>query len=219
MKVDTTTTTASDNTGFSRLKPYNTRYWKGWNVEKAEYHQKNNIKKCKTISTYSKITAQYLQFARSFEPYYFFITLTFGQFTGFDKRCQFTNNLLFMLNRKKFTDKFKARNHFLEGFAFFEDHPSRNFESDDDKLHIHLLIKHDKKFDEKSFSQHVNEFYTIARKIKDSNDRPVFNEKYIDIRAPGEERAGYCMADINDRNISRVKMLCVDGLSDNLLYD
>lgn len=77
---------------------------------------------------------------------------------------------------------------------------------------------HNKKFDEKSFSQHVNEFYTIARKIKGSNGRPVFNEKCIDIRPPVEEKAGYCMADMNDRNISRVKMLCVDGLSDNLLY-
>ena len=200
--------------GFNRLNPFNIKRNRTWDREKAEFHRRKNDEKCMSKSPHLRLTAQYLQFARSFEPYYFLITLTFGLSTSFLERCQYTNDLLYMLNRKKFTDKFKARNHFLDGFAFFEDHPNGKF---DDKLHVHLLIKKHNRFKRKSFTEHIDDFYKVARKIMNGKDKPVFNLKYIDIRDPGEERPGYCMADIWDRNISRVKMLCVDGLSDNLL--
>jgi len=204
--------------GFNRLNPVNTRQKnsrnRNWNSEKEEYYRKKNDKKCKSEKQSMRITAQYLQFARSFEPYRFFITLTFGLTTSYPERCMYTNDLIYMFNRKKFTEKFKERNDFLDGFAFFENHPNGKF---DDKLHVHLLIKNHDRFKRKNNDEHRNDFYDVVRKILNGNGKPVFNEKYIDFREPGEERPGYCMKDIWDRNIDRVKMLCLDGLSDNLL--
>jgi hypothetical protein len=210
MRADANAITA----GFQRLNPRFKRMTI-WNNEKHEHFRKKNDEKCMSKSSYLRITAQYLQYARSFEPYYFFITLVFRRCTSFYEKCQYTNNLLFMLNRRKFTDRFKSRNHFLDGFAIFEDHPSRAFDADD-KTHIHLLIKKHEKFDGKNFEEHKAEFYKVARKVKDRNGKSVFNEDYIDFRKPGDERSGYCMADIDDNNVCNFKFLCVEGLSDNL---
>ena len=155
-----------------------------------------------------------MEFVKSCGPYYFFITLTFGLNTSFNKRCQFTNCFLRFYNKKKFTKKFVERNHFLEGFAFFEDHPSSKF---DERIHIHILIKNNDKFAGESFDEHEADFYKVIGNVSDGKDRRVFNVECVDIRPAGDEfRINYCMKEISDRSISDVKILTVEGLTDNV---
>jgi hypothetical protein len=163
------------------------------------------------------IPSIYKDYIRSRGPYEFFLTLTFGRYVNFNKRCQFTNFFLHVYNQEIFTRKYRERNHFHDGFAFFEEHKSEELK---DKPHIHFLLAYHPRYDEHDIWWHEERFFKAASKVKDGKGRQVFNPYAIDLRYFGDNRrVGYCTKEIWDKNISNVKLLCLDGLSDNQRVD
>lgn len=107
------------------------------------------------ISPYMKNTEKYKELILEHGPYFHFITLTFHPKTGFKKKCQYTDFLCHLLNQELFSQKYKERGQYMEGFAFFEDHLSCHF---DNPVHIHILIKHNDKYYKKTSTNILNFF-------------------------------------------------------------
>ena len=163
----------------------------------------------------SKInTEHYKQMVYENRPFSFFATLTFHRSVRFSMICQYSSILIQRFNTLEFNRGYYDRGDFITGFAFFEKH-SDNPRSNDN--HLHLLIKHHDKFDESDFAEHSAKFHKASKNIVDGNGRPVFNKKCIDFKEVNYDDGAieYCFKELWDRNLSRLKFICVDGLSDN----
>ena len=166
-----------------------------------------------SVGTRNPLTEQWREMIRQRGPYYFFITLTFSMRTGFEARCQYTNYLLHQFNRRVFRHNYKKRKKFVEGFAFFEDHPSQ---CTDNKPHMHLLVEYNEVFDKKSVSEYIEMFFSAAGEVLNGWNKPVFNAKGVDFKAAGcDGKIDYCMKNMWDKTITDMKALGIDGLSDN----
>jgi len=163
---------------------------------------------------HNKLTNAYKQLVLDHGPYFYFITLTFGNSVGYKARCAFTGDYIHYHNKEIFDVKYKPQNKYIQGFAFLEDHPNKKF---GDRIHIHLLIKNHSKFNKwDNFDSHTEIFHKAVKQVKDDNGRPVFNPRCIDIQRYRDSGAiAYCFKCIWDRNIDRVKFICKEGLSDN----
>lgn len=189
--------------GFQRFKPFISHFG----------YQNEPVKVKKTLTDHLK------EFVENSGPYYLFITLTFGRNgIGINKQFQFTNFLLHLLNQIYFRRNYQDRNKFLDGFAFFEDHLSPKLEG---RFHIHLLIKRDVRLREFGFKRNKDIFHTVISKVLDDSGRQVFRSKCTDFSRVTKDKGGskgainYCMKQISERNIDRIKMLGVKGLSDS----
>lgn len=204
MHKHSATTTYIDATdkpkiGFQRLKP-------------IEIRRRCNVKPDKP---YNKLTEHFRELVYKNKPYLYFITLTFGRNTSFNKRCQFTNYYLHIHNQMIFGRGYKNNDTFIRGFAFIEDHKSLKLE---DRIHIHMLFKGDKQFVRKDFETNEGIFRKAAKKVRDGKNRQVFSDECINIKLVEDDGAiDYCFKEIWDNNICRVKILGKDGLSDNLV--
>ncbi|MBT0664522.1 hypothetical protein KI809_09440 [Geobacter pelophilus] len=157
---------------------------------------------------------EYLKFIIDLGPYYFFITLTFRPHVAFEERCQFTNKLLHYYNQKLFRRNYLKTQKSVTGFAFFEQ--GRNIEKDG-KYHIHMLFKSDERYYRKSITDHQGILMDSASKVLNSKNKRVFNSKYIDLRAVANDGAiGYSLKSIREKNITNIKPIGLNGLSDNL---
>lgn len=166
-----------------------------------------------SVGTRNPLTEQWREMIRQRGPYYFFITITFSTRTGFEARCQYTNYLLHQFNRRLFRHNYKKRYKFIEGFAFFEDHPSQ---STNNKPHIHLLVEYNEVFDKQSVAEYIEMFFSAAGEVKNGWNNPVFSPKCIDFGAAGHDgNIGYCMKNMWDKTLTDMKALGIDGLSDN----
>lgn len=166
-----------------------------------------------SVGTRNPLTEQWRELIRQRGPYFFFITLTFGKLTGFEARCQYTNYLLDRFNRRVFRHNYKKRNKFVEGFAFFEDHPSQ---CTDNKPHIHLLVENNEVYDKKRVHRCIEMFFSAAAEVKNGWNNQAFNPKGIDFGAAGHDgNIGYCMKNMWDKTLTDMKVLGIDGLSDN----
>lgn len=165
------------------------------------------------VSTYNRLAKQYKNFIEDCGPYIYFITLTFGgNCTHVLAQCKNTNFLLHLLNQRIYKKRYKKNKLFMEGFAFFEKHMSVKSA---DRFHIHLLIKYNDRYLEEGFSieELIDEAIDIVR---DTNKNRIFSKPCIDVRDPGpNDRVGYCMKRVCDRNITNIKILDKDGLSDS----
>jgi hypothetical protein len=183
--------------GFSRLKPFLT------SVQK-----KKHSKPLKTL------TDPFHQFILDKGPFDFFITVTFGKSMAVARLCRYLNKLLDRYNQILYTRKYKERNMYIEGFAFLEKHLSSVARNE---YHFHLLIKCPEKYEKHTLSQHEDIFRKAASRVTDDRDRRVFNQKCIDITPYRDEGAiRYCMEQIHDFRLERIKFISKDGLSDNM---
>jgi len=169
-----------------------------------------------SVGTRNPLTEQWREMIKQRGPYYFFITLTFSMRTGFEARCQYANYLLHQFNRRVFRHSYKKRNKFVEGFAFFEDHPSQ---CTDNKPHIHLLVEYNEVFDKKSVDEYKDMFLNAAYEVKNAWNKHVFSKKCIVFGAAGHDVGliKYCTKVMWDKTITDMKPLCINGLSDNPL--
>jgi len=165
-------------------------------------------------SHYNKLTKEYMSLVDKNGPYFYFATLTFMSNIGPTNRYQYTNNLLHFINQRVFTRKYKEKGEFMQGFAFCEDHLGKKLEG---SIHIHLLIKGDRKYYKHDFLSYKGIFHNCARMVMNGYDIPVFTDSCVDIGDYFDDGAiQYCFKQINDGKILRVKPLGVEGLSDNL---
>jgi len=102
----------------------------------------------------------------------------------------------------------------MEGYAAVENHRSIKLE---DRQHVHLLIRPDRKYLDYTLNQHIDIFEKAACEVKDNWKMPVFKPQHINLQCARDEGcAGYIFKDIVDRKLDRIKIIGVDGLSDNL---
>ena len=161
------------------------------------------------------IKKEYKSLIRESRPYCFFITLTFGRNVSSYKKCQFTDVLLHRYNQKLFSRNYKEKEIYLEGFAIFESHASSKLA---DRYHVHMLIRYNERYDKYDLNSHRDIFNNAAAKVLDGQNRRVFNDKCIDIREAGDDgRIDYCTKQISDLNVSQIKPIGKDGLSDYIL--
>jgi len=201
--------------GFENLKPFS--HYDNKYSNKASVMCNYEIGGMRIMKSNS-ISDLYKEWIIRNSPYSFFITLTFGKNIGRDKNklYQYTNYFFHRYNRLMFTEKYRQRNHFLDGFAFYENHYSSKFDNEG-HIHIHLLIKYNEIFDKKSFTEHEAIFRKATSKICDDKDRLVFSNECINIKVVRDDNIiGYCMKNMWDANMSRVKTIDVNGISDNL---
>lgn len=183
---------------------------------KKGFQKFNSLMNGASGKSINSLKDHYKEFIKNSGPYYFFITLTFGKYLGLKQRCRFTNDLLNRYNQVIFRRTYKKRNKCMAGFAVLEDHYNCEFE---DRYHIHMLVKPNVRYDDFSLAQHIDIFHTVAGEIL-YGKRRVFNDKYIDIQKIEEDQkaqdkvSNYCMKEISDKNIDRIKLIGIDGLSD-----
>lgn len=159
----------------------------------------------------NKLIDHYRKFIEESGPYYFFITLTFKYKMPIAMMCKFVNYFLHVYNQKIFCWDYKDRNKFIGGFAFFEKHKSDKLR---DRFHIHFLIKTHYKCHSKSLEEHLSKLQIAAHKVKNTKNNSVFMS--IDLQAAGDwGRILYCTKEIWDKNLTDIKILGKDGLSDN----
>jgi len=172
----------------------------------------SNIKK--RGNTYKGLTEAYYQFICDKGPYDFFITLTFGKKMGVPILNQHIKVLLDRYNQLLFTRAYKKHNKYVEGFAFLEKHQS---EVARNEYHFHLLITCKEKFAQHSLHQHEDIFQKAAYRVKDEKGRRIFNGNCIKIVPVRDEGAiGYCLKQIYDNTLHRIKFIGMSGLPDNL---
>lgn len=184
------------NTVFSRAKPMSN------NNEINSDSEKPN----------KRNTSAYKMFVKSNMPFAFFITVTFSMSMNTQQSCKYVSQILRACNKKYFPKKFL--NNYMDGFAFIENHTLGTSKND---IHIHLLIKHNARYDKMNISQHEDIFREAATEIVDESNRRVFRNKCIDFQEGGDAgRVEYCFKSIWDRNLDRVKFIGKDGVSDSL---
>ncbi len=184
------------NFGFQRLRPV------------IGYCENRN-----TDSPHKIMAEEYKKFIHNSGPYYLFITITFGRSTGNDARFQFANRFLDRYNQKLFHRNYKKRGEYLKGFAFLENHRSCELA---DRFHIHFLIKDNDRYRDFDYGQHDEIFKKAAKGVLNGRDKEVFNMKCINLQEVYKDDGaiGYCMKAIWDKNITNIKTVGVDGLSD-----
>ncbi|MBV5328210.1 MAG: hypothetical protein JZU65_11330 [Chlorobium sp.] len=166
-----------------------------------------------SVSSSNINTEHYKQMVFENRPFSFFATLTFHRSVRFSMIVQYSTTLIHRFANLEFGRNYDDPD-CITGFAFFEKH-SDNPRSNDN--HLHLLIKHHDKYDESDFVKHLAKFHKASSKIVDGNGRPIFNENCIDFQEVSYDDGAidYCFKELWDRNLSRLKFIGVDGLSDN----
>jgi hypothetical protein len=160
------------------------------------------------------LTDNFHQFLIDSGPFDFFITVTFGKNMGVAKLCRHLNLLLDRYNQILYSRKYKKREKNVEGFAFLEKHLSSIARNE---YHFHLLIKCSGKYDKHTLSEHKDIFSKAASRVTDERNKRVFNQKCIDITPYRDEGAiRYCMEQIRDYRLERIKLIGKGGLSDNM---
>lgn len=163
---------------------------------------------------YLKKTHQYKVMVYRNKPYYLFMTLTFKDNVSLQGRYKYANDFIKHHNKKAIARKYHEGGVFMEGFAFFEKHPSRAFE---DVYHVHMLVKGNHRYAERGFESHEEIFHKAAGKVLDNKGKAVFNDDCIDIQEAGDDgRIEYCFKHIWDGNLDNFKIIGRDGLSDCL---
>lgn len=157
-----------------------------------------------------KNTLAYFNMVCKQGPYDFFVTLTFREGTGKFLMIKSTSYLLHLLNQKIYGRKYNKKKIAITGFATIEKHKSQMF---DEREHIHLILKSNKKFPLKDHEEILSE---IIGKIVNSKGNEIFNLKSTDIRKYEDEGAiAYIMKGIKDSNIDgNFKIITTDGISD-----
>ncbi|BEH09857.1 hypothetical protein GSUET_14690 [Geobacter sulfurreducens subsp. ethanolicus] len=184
-------------TGFARIKPLKSE-------PKGFYNKKNS---------YDEMTRLFRQFIIDKGPYDFFITLTFGRRMRIAELCWYVNILVDRYNQILYTARYRRRKRNVKGFAFLEKHLSSIVRNEN---HFHLLVKCEGKFEKYTLAEHEDIFRKAASRVKDEKDKPVFNDKCIDIRPARDEGAiNYCFDQIYDKRLDRIKIIGAGGLSDN----
>lgn len=190
---------ASDKKGFQRFEPFGFDY--------RECKIPANAKKAKT--------KQLKQFVKNNGPFAYFITLTYPRQMGIGEIIRYADNLVHRLNNKIFGRGYAQGSDWMEGIAIIEDHKLGNSRND---LHLHILVKHNKKFNNYSYYQILNMFYNVADKVVDDGKRQVFYEKCIDFQEYRDDGAiEYCFKQVWDGNLDRVKFFNKCGVSDKQL--
>jgi hypothetical protein len=157
------------------------------------------------------LTHQYKVMVYRHRPYYLFMTLTFRDTVSFQLRIEYINK--FIKYHNKLVIARRCYEDFMEGFAFFERHPSRNF---DEKYHVHMLVKSNHRYAGKGFNTHEEKFRKAAGKVLNKS-KAVFSDDCIDIQEAGDDgRIEYCFKHIWDGNLDNIKIIGKDGLSDCL---
>lgn len=189
--------TSTNRGGFSRLKPFPT------SIPKKK-HRRPSI----------TLTDHFHQLLIDSGPFDFFITVTFGKSMSVAMLCRHLNKLLNRYNQVLYTRKYKKRGKNVEGFAFLEKHLSSIARNE---YHFHLLINCPGKYDKHTLSEHEDIFRKAASRVTDERDKRVFNQKCIDITPYRDEGAiRYCMEQIHDYRLDRIKPIGKGGLSDNM---
>lgn len=168
----------------------------------------------KLVPAIKKMTEQYRKFVYDDGPYYWSITLTFGVPASFELICKFVNSYLRKHNIKLFKTGYHNReNQWLTGYAFFENHPMENSINE---WHVHMLIKPNARFNDFSIAENKDIFEKAAADVL-YNKKRVFFEDHIDIQnARVGSKHKYLFKQINDTNLTSVKMIGKSGLSDSM---
>lgn len=143
----------------------------------------------------------------------FFTTLTFGYPPSQVKMNCYLNLLLHFLNQKLYGRKYKQRNHYLQGFAFFELQYSGS-------PHIHFLFFNDHSFyaeGKKSFETH---FFEEAQKIKNLNGKgepraKIFFNEGLDVQQiySSPHLISYLLKTMKGDDDRFIGVLCKDGVT------
>lgn len=145
-------------------------------------------------------------------PYYLFMTLTFGLNVSMNGRIRYINDFIKYHNKMCCSREYYEGDAFMEGFAFFEEHPSRVFEG---CFHVHILAKSNYRYAEKGFVAHKDIFRKAAAKVLNTKGKRIFYNNCIDIQESGDEgRIVYCFDQMNDGNLDNIKTIGRDGISD-----
>lgn len=160
------------------------------------------------------LTAGYMEMVLNHKPYYFFITFTFGKSIRVPECCKLLNRFFDNYNQKLFGRKYFDRDDCIDGFVFFEDHKSTESRN---KYHVHILVKAHVHYEKTpTFGEHMDKFYKAASMTRDDWKKPVFEPDAINIKHVYDDNiAGYCLKEIWDKNISRIKFITKEGLLDN----
>lgn len=160
------------------------------------------------------LTERYKEWVYREGRYYLFMTLTFGLNVSMQGRIGYINDFIKYHNKMCCSREYYKGDAFMEGFAFFEEHPSRVFEG---LFHVHILVKSNYKYSVKGFAAHKDIFRKAAAKVLNTKDKKVFYNSCINIQEAGDEgRIVYCFDQMNDGNLDNIKTIGRDGLSDVL---
>ncbi|WP_136515957.1 hypothetical protein [Geomonas edaphica] len=147
-------------------------------------------------------------------PYRLSITLTLAVRTGFETLCKHVNSFLRKANIKIFKPGYWKRD-WLQGFAFFEDHPMENSINE---MHVHMLIKPNARLNVFKLAELVDIFVKAAAAVVNADRRRVFFEEHMKVKYAYHNRHTYLFKQIDDTRLNRVKPIGVKGLSDSSLY-
>lgn len=158
------------------------------------------------------LTERYKEWVYREGPFYLFMTLTFGLNVSMQGRIGYINDFIKYHNKMCCSREYYEGDAFMEGFAFFEEHPSRVFEG---LFHVHILAKSNYKYAVNGFAAHKDIFRKAAAKVLNTKDKKIFYNSCINIQEAGDEgRIVYCFDQMNDGNVDNIKTIARDGLSD-----
>ncbi len=194
--ADEKSTSRKDKQGFQRCEPFGFDY-----------------RECKIPANAKKVkTEQMMQFVKNNGPFAYFFTLTYPRQMGIGEILRYADNLVHRLNNKIFGRGYARGSDWMEGVAILEDHKLGNSRND---LHLHILAKHNARYNKYSYNQILNMFYNTADKVVDDGKRQVFYEKCIDFQEYRDDGAiEYCFKQVWDGNLDRVKFFNKRGMSD-----
>lgn len=180
------------------------------NIQKPCYRDKI-FTETDQANPYKKITQAYKELVYRDRPYYLFMTLTFPLTVPYFFRCKYTSRFIIKHNKMVFGPDYRTRDDHMEGYAFFEEHPSIEFP---DRYHVHMLVKSNYRYAIWGLKSHTDIFHKAADKVVESG-RTVFSNKCIDIKqVQDDDIISYCFKHIDDNNCDYVKFIEKNGLSD-----
>jgi hypothetical protein len=167
----------------------------------------------KIIRHNCKLKAAFEQSVINAGPYYFFTTLTFSRSLSMTAIHTFVSDYLYYHNQYIFSHKYKKLGRYMSGYAVIENHKSSKLQG---RLHVHLLIKANKRYLDFTRGQHLDMFEKAASKVETSSGNLVFMPQHIKLELVYSDGCvSYSFKNINDRNIDRIKLIGIDGLSDS----
>lgn len=159
-------------------------------------------------------TEDYRKWVCDSGPYRLSITLTLAVRTSFETLCKYINRFLRKSNIKIFKPEYWKRE-WLQGFAFFEDHPMENSIN---VMHVHMLIKPNARFNDFKLAQLIDIFEKAAAAVVNDDGRRVFFKEHMKVQYAYHNRHEYLFKQIDDTRLNRVKPIGAKGLSDSSLY-
>lgn len=164
------------------------------------------------VGAETSLTEAMKELVRQGKPYAYFITLTFARSLDIHECCSFIGKLIDKLNKAVFGRKYFDGHDFITGFAVVEPHKLGNARCD---IHLHFLVQYNPKYDDYSVDEFREKLCSAALKVH-YGKKSVFDVNGICISDVWDDGAiDYCFKDIWDENISNIKMLGKDCLSDS----